>query len=271
MVKYNLSLHILVILLIFNILDLVAQPKFQLVDILNISSSTNQFSKPIFSQDSKKILVTGVNKRGLYLLDFENNVLALTEEDRAGVDFKWTKNGNIEYIVKNERYELVKKKIVLHKELKDNGLDTFVYIDSKTLKIHFTNTINDFEIPTELGMFYNAHISPNKKMVAVNSCSDIFIIDIYNSAKPINLGFGIVSGWSPDNKYILSFEDISTDGRNIINSDLYLIDVQTKMKYRLTDTNHVMEMWASFSPDGKKIVFCDDQSGQIFISTIILK
>jgi len=245
-------------------------------NLRQVSNDTNEFQGPKWSPDGTKIIVTGHKKQGLYVikLDSSFSMQNLTDESGAGVNYSWSANGSVNYTVKNDDFQPVQKFIPLGGQYKSaqSQIDTVLYIDPDLIiKAKLSDGSEEWVVTECEGSFYNPLISPDKKKVAVNNGAEIWVFPIEGSNSYINLGIGIVSSWSPDSKYILAFIDESPDGEYISNAEMFLLDVEFNKKLQLTESAEIIEMWPSFSPDGKKIAFSELKSGQIFICDFNIK
>ena len=71
--------------------------------------------------------------------------------------------------------------------------------------------------------------------------------------------------WSPDSRKILYS---SIRGDDLLNSDVYSVDVQTGVERRLTDGPSCFAGAPSWSPDGRQIAFLSDQDGWIHVYVV---
>jgi Tol biopolymer transport system component len=247
--------------------------KCYLTNQRQITKAGIEFQSPKWSPDGKNILVTREKKNELYLihLDSLNAVTMLSNENGSGLNYSWGKGNVIKYVVKvNEKFvtrenlSCMKNKPGTTKVVSD----TVVEIEKPTLSIiaKLSDGSRQWKVTRCEGAFYNPVISPDKKRVAVNSGADIFVFPISGSTHGVNLGPGLVTGWSPDGKYLLAFLDESKDGHSVSNSDFFIINIENQKKIQLTFSENLIEMWPSFSADGKKIVYVEGKSGQLFIA-----
>jgi Tol biopolymer transport system component len=248
---------------------------FYLANHIKLTDSELQFQMPKWSPDGNKILTTVERKTGLYLIHLDNfNELTLvSDEDASGLNYNWRKDNSFSYMVKrNNTFVSQENNTYKIKDAKRqvSDTDTLVYLDIPNTKINarLKNNSKHWTVTRCEGVFYNPKLSPNNKHVAVNEGGNIFIFPANGSNKGINLGLGLVSGWSPDSKYVLAFLDESLDGHSISNSEFFIINIKSGKKVFLTKSKDKIEMWPYFSPDGKKLVYSEEKSGQLFIADI---
>jgi len=107
--------------------------------------------------------------------------------------------------------------------------------------------------------------SPNSQKITymsyVNPSSPrVFIFDIETGQQEIVgefPGMTFAPRFSPNGKQIV----MSYSDPNIGNSEIYILDLATRVSKRITN-NSSIDVSASFSPDGRKIVFNSDRSGR---------
>jgi len=95
---------------------------------------------------------------------------------------------------------------------------------------------------------------------------DLIVLNI-DSGRRISLGEGYRPSWSPDGKW-LCYMITRDDGHQFLASDIYAASADGGQKVRLTDTEDLLEMNPSWSPDGRSIAFDEHKSGQIFLLKI---
>lgn len=147
----------------------------------------------------------------------------------------------------------------------------YVYIDDKLQLIRYNSTLKQSQVLEKDKSCYQPIISPDKKKVAVHIGSDVWIYDIEGKKTPINLGLGLITSWSPNSIYLLGFIDESLDGHDVSNSDLYLYNIQSVTKLKITNTKNIFEMNPSWSSNGKHIYYIDSNTNNILKSDITIK
>jgi len=80
------------------------------------------------------------------------------------------------------------------------------------------------------------------------------------------IGYANAPKWSPDGNFIVFMQDYD-DGHKLLSSDIMVKSVDGSAEYRITNTNDRIELYPSWSPDGKHIVY-NTTEGEIFVSEI---
>jgi hypothetical protein len=129
-----------------------------------------------------------------------------------------------------------------------------------------TNYINTFE-PIRDAEYINISLSPDQsKIVFEVMGGNMFKINIDGSGLT-DLGRGNRPKWSPDSKNII-YMITEDNGYEITSSDIYLINSDGSGKNNLTNTDTIIEITPSFSPDGKSILFENYLEGSIYLMNI---
>lgn len=108
--------------------------------------------------------------------------------------------------------------------------------------------------------FYLPRYSKDGKMCLLHSLEgDIFLLILEEGKfeKIEKIASGTNARFSPDGKFII-FEKTYDDGHNIISSDLYLYEINSKKVYKITDTRDKIERMPSFASDSKTIYFSEN-------------
>ncbi|MBN8703677.1 MAG: PD40 domain-containing protein [Bacteroidetes bacterium] len=206
-----------------------------------------------------------------YFPTWTNNGNSILMKNKKGKEFGFTTE-TVEYNVLSKRS--IAKPDVLFAAIPSYAAgtsteNTLVYINSKLQLIKKDASGRETVLESDQDC-YQPILSPDKKSVAVHIGSDVWIYDLANKKHPINCGQLLANSWSPDSKYLLGHIDESTNGHDISNSELYLIDTKSNSKIKLTSTKDLYEINPSWSLDGKRIYFIDSNSGNIFVSNITI-
>ncbi len=251
------------------------------------------FTNPLISPNGEHLLLTGEHLKGVYIMDTKTQtVKEITKADGAGYAYSWNPDSEtVYYRLKEEGDYFANAKIIAY-NIK-TGIKTGVEVESakylpnfkgmantqnlvsinyETLQLQVTNS-KDLKSTNTLtnndGDYYHPIVSNSGKKVAVHKGAEIWIYDLENNQNPINLGAGIATSWSADDKFILGYLDESNDGHIINNSELYVFDVENQKRIQVTNTEIISEMYPSMHND--IIYYADDKSGRILMSKLNLK
>ncbi|MEM9326897.1 MAG: hypothetical protein AAGA85_14620, partial [Bacteroidota bacterium] len=123
-------------------------------------------------------------------------------------------------------------------------------------------------ITKEAGQYYHPVISPDGQWVIAHEGADMYLYPVEGSTPRKSLGIGLASSWMPDNRGVLTFRDVSIDGHDVSNSELFYIPIDDLKRQPLTNSIDRAEMWADVSSDGKQVAFSDELSGRIFVANL---
>lgn len=251
------------------------------------------YSAPKWSPDGKQLLCTNHQSNALYVVDvLTKSVALIKKEEGIGYNAKWSSDGKSIFfnqkqhtyadgIVKKisiaNRSEQVAPKHIIGYQKATNPItksnqEVIIYINLETLKLEARYGLegNPWIITKEEGQYYHPILSPDGDKVVVHEGADMYIYDVQVKTDRQELGRGLASGWLADGSGILTFEDHSSDGHDVTESELFVITAKSHKKTQLTHTINHIEMWATASPDGKKIAFSDEKTGQIFVANLNL-
>jgi Tol biopolymer transport system component len=292
----NSRLLLLILLLICNFFVFSQVKTSQLTNIKIVAQGDN-YSLPRWSPSGDKLMFTSShNNKGIYIVDLKTKAVnKISDSPNIGYNASWSENGeyidfqekkvnqedNSTYYQTNEiniaTGKIIEAKTIASKLLtisKNNlkGEPTTpaitVYIDDN-LKIVAQRGFETWIVTREEGQYYHPLISPDGTKVAVHNGSKIYVYDLRKEAAiGQKVGSGLASGWSPDSKSIITFEDESSDGHEIIGSELYEVSTVSGKKTQLTYSKDIIEMWPNISPDGKKVAFADEKTGSIYVADL---
>lgn len=259
-------------------------------------TSDGEYIAPVWSPDGTKLLFTGHHNDELYILDLNSDQKIEKLKEGLGIGYRasWSLSGD-KVIFSEKLYDGVSKTQVKSIDIKtrvETVLPYFhlgnlkqpvhylrraeeqliVYVNTKTLKIEakYGDEGEPWVITKEEGSFYEPLVSPNEKFVVVHEGANIYKYAVDGSISRQDLGKGLATSWTPDSKSVLTFEDSSTDGHNLSASELFVVKMSDLQKKQLTFSKDRIETWADISPNGLKIAFSDEKSGQIFIADLKL-
>jgi DNA-binding beta-propeller fold protein YncE len=140
----------------------------------------------------------------------------------------------------------------------------------KNNKINVLDFISNSESnlePIKDAQYINLSLSPDKmKMVFEVMGGNMFVVNT-DGSNLIDLGKGNRPKWSSDGKKI-TYMITEDNGHEFTSSDIYIINADGTGKVNVTNTESVIEMSPSFSPDSKSIVFENYNDGSIYLMNI---
>jgi hypothetical protein len=146
--------------------------------------------------------------------------------------------------------------------------NTMVYINEKLQLVKYTQETKQTVVIEPNKQCYQPIVSPNKQHVAVHIGADVWVYDITGNTPAYSLGQGLVSAWAPNSQYLIGHFDESKDGHEISGSELYVFNIVTKTKTKITNTPNIVEMNPSFSANGKTVYYIDSKTGFIYNAPI---
>lgn len=184
---------------------------------------------------------------------------------------KEVKNEAVEYIFKSNK--IIKRADIDYRTIQSltnskSDFDPVIYINEKLQLVKMDRKSKAVTILEASQMCYQPVLAPDRQKVAVHIGNEIWVYDLNKNEKPKKIGNGLITSWSKDSKFLLGFVDISKDGHEVSNSELYLYDVSGQAVYQLTNTEGVIEMNPAFSGDGSKIYYINSKDGSIIISQL---
>lgn len=265
----------------------------QKIEKMNRVAIDGFYTNPVVSPNGKFALVTGHHYKGAYVLNLTTNAITpISNKEGSGYGYSWDNNNEMVYFKQKEAkeyfsdskvysYSLKDKKATLRTDIDINMMASYhgaaknvtsqivVYTNMTTLKIEAKDLISkrSWVITSEEGQYYNALLSPDGKKVAVHKGSDIYVYDVNGNGKGQKIGTGIATSWSADNQHLLGFLDMSEDGHNVTNSEIYLFDIKTLQSKKVSNTEVLLEMFPSFISKNK-VLFTDDKTGAIYTANL---
>lgn len=290
------------VFVIIPLISLFAQISVKKIEKLPLPVN-QEWSYPVFSPDGKKIYLTNSNYEGIWEYNLSNQKLRqITDAPGSGYDFSISDDGSqlvyrkTTYDEKtNERIQelyqvnlrtLSKRKIASGSDIynptfvKNNIVYTSGFETKNLEKVNLSNETKVIGIEnTKIVLIHNGarkvldpfgngnyiwpSLSPDKtKIVAYEADRGAFVCDLSGNILAM-LGRADAPVWTRDGKYIIYMDD-KDDGYFILSSEIMAVTPDGKVRYQLTSTPNVIEMYPSTSPVEDKIV-CSSLSGEIFL------
>ncbi len=143
----------------------------------------------------------------------------------------------------------------------DDGITIFDLTDNQKQTI-CKNGLND--------LAYGIRVSPDKtKLLYHNNVENVmhlYVTDLLTN-KTTDLGEGFDACWLQDSKYIL-YCIAQNDGYDLTSSEMYVVNTESFVVTKITDTMDQIEIYPAVSPDGKKVIYTDHKSGKLFIGNL---
>ncbi|MGI6395473.1 MAG: TolB family protein [bacterium] len=112
---------------------------------------------------------------------------------------------------------------------------------------------------------HSPKISENGKYLLYIHYDTIKILTVADS-KTFEIGNGSSPSWVGSTKVV--YTSTLDDGRDITFSEVFLFDLQTGKNSLIPVNNERIPLSPSISPDGKKLLFTDGVTGQLFLTTV---
>ena len=183
---------------------------------------------------------------------------------------QWGKDNSSVFVTQKEKLKEIKTGIQLTKALsktKPKVRDELIfssYGKLKTAQFGNPDSVKSFLKNTEI---INSEISPSGDFVVCEEYGgDLIVIDLKNNKRK-SLGTGYRPAWSSDGNWI-SYMVTEDDGHQYLASDIYISSFDGKHQFNITETDEMMEMNPSWSPDGISIVYDEFSSGTIYIQRL---
>lgn len=254
------------------------------VKIEKISNpETGHYYHPSVSPNGK-VLVTGNNFEGLYLLE-NRTVKTITTQPGAGYEPAFSANSNYVYF-RADNYKkrlrqtsLIKKSLIDNKEqilIKDerdftsprrlkngaiavNRQTSFYKADAMQEKKEdapalflekgkialYQNGNKTILTPKGEGFYIWASLSPQQDKILFTKPGKGTFISNLKGEVIAELGYANAPKWSPDGKWVVYMKDLD-DGHRMLESDIYVCDALGKKHYKITDSAEEIELYPAW-------------------------
>lgn len=153
---------------------------------------------------------------------------------------------------------------------KNSSIKNNILAFEKNNKIVVKNLDNNSEKSLDIikdAKYLNVSSSPDgAKIVFEVLGGNMFVVNS-NGTNLIDLGNGDNPRWSNDSRKIV-YMITEDDGHDFLASDILIVNADGTQKTNLTNTNDLLEMNPTFTPDDKSIVFDLYNDGSIYLMNI---
>lgn len=156
------------------------------------------------------------------------------------------------------------KSAVLYKS--GNDINILSKYDELVSKSNSNNVQKKIQ-PIKDAQYINSSLSPDRTKILFEVVGGNIYVMNNDGSGLVDLGKGNRPKWSLDGSKVV-YMIAEDDGNDFTASDIYLINSDGSNKINLTNTNDLIEMNPSLSPDGKTVVYDEYNDGSIYLMNI---
>jgi len=138
----------------------------------------------------------------------------------------------------------------------------YTYLDDELNLVYWQNGEKHVLNPGGEGKYLWVSVSPDQQRILYHIAGQGAYICNNEGKDIIELGRLRAMKWSPDGKWLVGMEDLD-DGKKFTQSNLFLISSDGKVRKNLTQHTNIISLYPSFSADGKKVIF-NDENGKVY-------
>lgn len=239
-------------------------------NIVEVTSDNGAGYEYSFSKDGRSVFyrLNNLNDRGLRvsqsiikrdLNSFTSQVIA------SGAELSTPKvliNSNVAF---TSDYKITVKSsdpLLQKSSPSDIGTEAFACIEHQKITL-YKNGNKKILAPLGEGNYIWPSVSPDgTKLLFTLAGRGTYISDLEGNIL-VSLGYADAPKWSPDNNWVMYMVD-RDNGLEVTSSDIYASSSDGKLKYQLTDTKDIHEMYPEWSSDIKKAAF-HSEDGSLYI------
>ena len=235
---------------------------WKLENIKQLTDEQSKYHRAILSPDAKKILLFSKDKT--QIMDIQSKRIIRNIE--YYYDGQWISNSAIMF---QEGGKYKAYKINLDTERVSLPVPE-IYIEDKHIVKARKNgvewVIADLKNSDNLVIFKYLFSDDFKNVVIyTNGISYIFKVD--GSGQLFKDPTGFISDWSSSNNSFISFLDLNHGEDYLVESDIYITNIDSGHVCKLTDTKDILEVRPSWSQN--KITYVDGKTEIVYIANII--
>ncbi len=230
--------------------------------------------EPTFSEDGETIYFRTdnfVNGRRFSTLISQNvekkSEQIILKDQRNLLPPKLSNSGNISFILNNKANVIQQNSLKKSSNpiIANTSNEPIVFIDNTKISLIQNGTTKILD-PIGNGNYIWLSISPDgKKLLFTDVRSGTYISNLKGDIL-VKLGKANSPKWSPNGNWISYMID-KDDGHRTTDSEIFIVSSDGQNKFQLTNTNNQIEMYPSWSPDSKKLVY-HNALGNIFIMNL---
>ena len=178
---------------------------------------------------------------------------------------RWSIDDQQVYIMGKRNIHIFESKLKISEPMTTPQNKQMVFLKSGKIVVETFDQVTEkvFEPVSGMGTI-NLMISPDRSKLAFEVYGGNMYVMNVDGTGLTDLGVGYRPQWSPGGEY-LAYMITEDDGYRFTQSDIYTIKIDGSDKNNLTNTNDILEMNPSWSPEGNRIVFDNYNEGSIYV------
>jgi Tol biopolymer transport system component len=178
---------------------------------------------------------------------------------------RWSIDDQQVYIMGKRKIHIFESKLKKSEAMTTPQNKQMVFLKSGKIVVETFDQVTEkvFEPVNGMGII-NLVISPDRRKMAFEVYGGNMYVMNVDGTGLTDLGVGYRPQWCPDGEY-LAYMITEDDGYRFTQSDIYTIKIDGSDKTNLTNTNDILEMNPSWSPEGNRIVFDNYNEGSIYV------
>lgn len=231
-------------------------------------TEANGYIHPIWSPVGLDIAFTREPRDAVFFSGYlpGGTARALINDPGSGEDFTWNSDG-MSLRVKAADGEYDQVLITGERYPASNVRPRVLVRDEKIYFVASQRAGEDKEVlvsgPED--RFSGPILSPDELRVVYRGAETGLYISAVDGSGAVNVGDGTDPSWLPDSSGILYDQQVS-DGRAIVDADLWLAMVDGSVRTNLTSTPGIVELYPSVAPDGERMAF--SAGGNIYVGKL---
>ena len=192
---------------------------------------------------------------------------ALINDAGSGEDFTWNRDGmSLRVKAADGQYDQV---LITGERYPGGSAPERTF--ARDEKIYFLRTLRlgeskEVQISGPEDRFSSPKLSPDETRVVYRGAETGIYIAATDGSGSISIGPGSNPAWLPDSSGIVYDQQVS-DGRSIVDADLWLATADGSIRTNLTNTPGIVELYPAIAPDGERITF--SAGGSLYVGKLL--